>query len=438
MLKSIAEHFIVVTLNHQNVSVQELRYFSIPEEQMQDLLLVLHTNSSISEVMGLSTCNRTEFYAAVHSVKDGAHAIVHELARFSGIPLEHLRNGLDVIVDAEAVGHLFRLSSGLESMVTGDAQILGQVKEAYQFAQSIGTTQKVFHTLFPRAFSTAKRVRNETGVGKGRVSVSSLAVDSARQFFEDVSSITAVVIGAGKMGRLTAKYLKDAGFNDIRIVNRTVERSLEISEEIGGKAYNFDELEAVLSDSHLVISSTGAPDYVITREMIERIIVRNPMRRLLIDIALPPDIDPAVGELEEITLVDMDALRAAAYINKNKRSEEIALAASIVEEELERLGPWPLPFHIDKVVLHLGEYADQICKAEVEALLKKMPNLTDQQKEIIQNRMEKLAQRIILAPRRNLRTHQSARSCPHASECLAELFTVNSGSRLERAEESLV
>ena len=438
MFRPIAEHFIVVTLNHQNISVQDLRNFSIPQEKMQDFLLMLHTDSAITEIMGLSTCNRTEFYAAVHSVKDGAHAIVHELARFSGLPLEGLRNGLDVIVDAEAVGHIFRLASGLESLVVGDAQILGQVKEAYQFAQSIETAQKVFNTLFPRAFSTAKRVRNETGVGKGKVSISSLAVDCALQSFEDVSSIVATVIGAGKMGRLTAKYLKEAGFNDIRILNRTVERSLEVSKEISGKAYNFDEMEAVLCNSHLVISSTGAADYIVNREMLERIVAKNTMRRLLIDIALPPDIDPSAGDMPGITLVDMDALRVAAHINKNKRSEEIELAARIVNEELEKLGPWPLPFHIDKVALHLGEFADQICKAEVEALFHKLPGLTTQQKEIIQNRMEKLAQKIILAPRRNLRTHRSVRSCPHASECLAELFAIKSGSRMEQVEESLV
>ncbi|MDX9753656.1 MAG: glutamyl-tRNA reductase, partial [bacterium] len=265
MFRNIPEHFLVVTLNHRTVSIDQLYQFSIPEEWMHDLLLAFQSAPSIKEVAGLCTCNRTEFYAAVHSVKDAAHAIVHILSERLGVSLESMRQGMDVIVDAEAVEHLFRLAAGLESMVVGDAQILGQVKAAYQFSESLNLAGKIFHHLFPKAFSMAKRVRHQTGLGKGRVSVSALAVECARQFFVSTDTLVATVVGAGKMGRLSAKYLCDAGCKEIRIVNRSVDKSLQLAQEVGGIAYNFDEIATALAGSQLVISSTAAKSPIITK-----------------------------------------------------------------------------------------------------------------------------------------------------------------------------
>ncbi|MBD3265322.1 glutamyl-tRNA reductase [bacterium] len=423
------EHFIVVTLNHQNLSLNELPHYAITPEEMDTFLRTVAEDEAIAEVVGLSTCNRTEFYVTAQSVKNAAHAIVYPLAQRAGVSLESLRPGLDVIVDAEGVEHLFRLVSSLESMVLGDAQILGQVKEAFNKGKELGTVQKVFNFLFQNAFATAKRVRNETGLGKGRVSVSSLAVERAFNHFGDLSSLVVTVIGAGKMGRLTAKYLNEAGVKELRVANRTLERSLELVNECGGKAYNFDELDTLLEESQLIISGTAAPNYLFTRERVDQAVKKQLVNRLYIDIALPPDIEPSVRSIEGVTLVDLEDLRNEARKNEYERSQEIKLAEEIVQEELERIGPWPLPFHIDKFASQLGDLADKVCTAEIDHVFEALPELTEHQKGVIKHQMEKLAERMILGPRRNIRTHRALRTCPNAVHCLAELFALDCNRR---------
>jgi glutamyl-tRNA reductase len=436
--RSTPEHFIVLTLNHQTLSLKDLSRFSFTHQEMDAFLDTLKRAEPISEIAGVCTCNRMEFYAAVHSIKDAAHVIVHHLAEKIGIKLEDLSKGLDVIVDAEGVEHLFRLACSLESMVLGDAQIFGQIKRAYNQAKKKGIAKKVFNILFPAAFSTAKRVHSETGLGEGRLSVSALAVECAIEYFESLDAVVATVIGAGKMGRLAAKYLTDAGVKELRIVNRDVDKSLKLAAEVGGKAYNFDELEDTLVDSHLVISSTASEEPIIHPSLVSHLGAKNNISRLFIDIAMPADIDPAITEIEGATLVDLESLRETAKKNEALRAEKIALADEIIAEELEKIGPWPLPFHIDKFASQLGDLADQICQVEIEHLFSALPNLTPEQKTLIKSRMERLAERMILAPRRNIRTHRAARTCPNASTCLAELYALDCGSRTGVAKEECV
>lgn len=424
-----AQHFIVVTLNHKNLSLRDLPDFSFEDDELEVFLSTLHDDACIAEIAGLCTCNRTEFFAAVHSVKDAAHAIVHAIAYHSGVVLENIRESLDVLVDAQAVEHFFRLVSALESMVIGDAQILGQVKQAYNLSLELGTAGRIFNSLFPQAFKIAKRIRRETGLGKGRISISALAVERARDCFGSLNPIIATVIGAGKMGALTAKYLNDAGVKELRITNRSLDRSLELVKQTGGQVYNFDELETMIASSDLIISATAAPDLLITRSMLENTPINRPQSQLFIDIALPPDIDPAIAELPGVTLIDLDALREAAQSNESMRSEQIHAAQTILEEELEKLGPWPLPFHIDELAQGLGKYAEIICESELKSLFESMPNLSLEQQNAIRARMMRLTERIILTPRRNLRQHKAIRSCPNAPQCIAELFAAECGAR---------
>ncbi|HPP01475.1 MAG TPA: glutamyl-tRNA reductase [bacterium] len=429
------DHFIVITLNHKNLSLRDLPDFSFEPDELDLFLLHAASQPDIEEIAGLCTCNRTEFFAAVRSVKDAAHAIVHDIAKHAGVSLEKMRDSLDVIVDASAVEHLFKLAAGLESMIIGDAQILGQVKQAYRHAGELGTCGRVFNLVFQKAFSVAKRIRRETGLGKGRLSISALAVEQAEQFFGTLTPVVATVIGAGKMGGLTSKYLKVAGVKELRIVNRSLERSLELANEAGGKVYGFDELDRVIAESDLVISATAAPDYLITKEMLENNPSWSFQKKLFVDIALPADIDPAITDLEGIHLIDLDSLREAARENELQRLAQIETANDIVEDELDRLGPWPLPFHIDALAVELGRFADFIYQDELQNILADMPELTPAQQEAIAARMKRLAERIILAPRRNMRKHKVIRTCPNAPQCMAELFVPECGARETPAKD---
>ncbi len=423
------EHFIVITLNHKNLSLRTLPDFTFEHSELSQFLTNLHDNASIAEIAGLCTCNRTEFFVAVHSVKDAAHAIVHEIAHHSGASLESIREGLDVLVDAQAVEHFFRLVSSMESMVIGDAQIMGQVKEAYEHSLSLGTASKVFHILFQRAFTIAKRIRNETGLGKGKVSIAALAVDYAKQHFGSLENITATVIGVGKMGALTAKYIQDANVKELRIINRSRRKSVELTETVNGVVYDFDELEKVVTESDMVISATTAPNQLITKSMLDSEAFNIGKKRLFIDIALPPDIDPAIAQLDGVKLIDLDSLREIAQGNQDLRSSQIALAEEILKDELEELGPWPLPFHIDDLAQELGKFAGVICQEEINEILKLLPNLSEEQRDTIKTRMYRLTERIILTPRRNMRQNKTMRTCPNAAQCLADLFAAECGAR---------
>ncbi|MGC9327319.1 MAG: glutamyl-tRNA reductase, partial [Candidatus Hinthialibacter sp.] len=307
--------------------------------------------------------------------------------------------------------------------------ILGQLKQAYNQAIELKTADRIFHSLFPPAFKAAKRVRRETGLGKGRISISALAVDFCRSHFGDLSNIKATVIGAGKMGGLTAKYLKEAGVKELWIINRSLDRSLELVQQTGGRVYNFDEIEQIAALSDVIVSATAAPDFLITQSMLERNQSLRPKDQLFIDIALPPDIDPALGEIEGVTLIDLDALRETAQMNEHNRTRQIDSAQDIIQEEIEKLGPWPLPFHIDEIAVGLGQYAHLIYQDELRHLWEDLPDLSEAQRQAIQSRMQRLTERIILTPRRNLRRHISIRRCPNAPQCLAELFAVECGAR---------
>jgi len=423
------EQLIVVSLNHNSISLKELHRFSFTQDELDVAMTQLAAHPMIDEVIGLCTCNRTEFFAAVRSVKDAAHAIVHAIAEHTGASLESLRGCIDVIVDASAVEHLLRLVSGLESIAVGDAQILGQVKAAYHHAVALGTAPKLFHVLFQKAFSVAKRVRSETGLGKGRISISALAVDCAREFFGSLASRTATVVGAGKMGNLTAKYLKEYGVKELRIVNRSTDKSIELAQEVEGKVYALDELDRVLADSDLVITGTASPEPLITESAMRRAALSHPRRRLVIDIAVPPDVEPAVGEVDGVTLLDLEELRKQAEINSESRKAELERAQEIIEEELELFGPWPLPQQINSLANQLGEYAERIYQEEIANLSAELPALTSEQLELIDARMKRLAERMVLAPRRNLRKHGSVRTCPDAFRCIGELFNQECGAR---------
>ncbi len=423
------DHLIVVTLNHHQLSLKDLPQFSFSEEQLQAILLQLFAHESITETVGLCTCNRTEFFVGANSVKDAAHAVVHQIAEHAGVSLEKLKENAEVLVDPSAVEHLLNLSTGLDSMVIGDAQILGQLKEAYQRSVALGVAKKTFHSLFQKAFSIAKRVRSETGLGKGRISISALAVEHACSYFGSLHSVTAAVIGAGKMGKLTAKYLQSAGVKELRIANRSLENGLTLANETGAKAYGLDELDRLLRESDLVISSTASPEPIITRSAVQKAARENEKLRVIIDIGIPPDVEAGVAEVEGVHFTDLENLREEARQHQTQRSAEIERAAEIIEEEMQQIGPWPLPVHIDTLANRMGQMADTIYQEELANLFAVLPDLTLEQRKIIDFQMRRLAERIVLAPRRNLRKNGTSRTCPDFFRCIKDLFAGECGAR---------
>jgi len=327
-----------------------------------------------------------------------------------------------------AVRHLFQLVSGLESLVAGDAQILGQVKKAYQRAVEQGTVGKTLHTLFQKSFAVAKKVRSQTGLGKGRISISALAVDYVTQHIQnskhiqDISALKITVIGAGKMGSLCIKYLSGQNWQEIHLINRTVEKCESYARDYGIRVSGFDKLEEVLTESDVVISATSSTEPVITKELFERVHQANSKTRMLVDIAVPQDIEEDIANMEYVTLTGLEELREVAAVHQTQRASAMQQAVEIINQELTALGSWPLPVYIDSVSVSIGEYANKVLEEEKSSLFDAAPDLTPEQKKLIEQKLQRIAERLVLAPRRILRESAPEKFTPETLQQLDEIF----------------
>ncbi len=333
----------------------------------------------------LSTCNRTEIYAVVRPHGDTRLDLLGFWGRLKGVPPEELVGHAFFYQATEAAGHLMRVASGLDSMILGETQILGQVKEAYTLARERGTLGKVLHELFNRSIACGKRVHTETAISQNAVSVSYAAVELARKIFGRLEGRRALLVGAGKMGGLTARHLVDQGIREILVCNRTLARAEEMAREFGGRAVPWEGLEEHLAAVDVVISSTGAPGYVITREMVRRAMRPRRGRPLfLVDIAVPSDVEPEVGELESVFLYDIDDLESVVLANLEERAREAQKAERILTEEVERFQQWLRSLEVVPLIRSLREKAEEIKQGELQRLFNRLPDLTEREREVIQ------------------------------------------------------
>ena len=321
-------------LNHETAPIELREKISISNTRLGEESSALVQGHSIAEGVVISTCNRTEFYLASESLDQAADELaVHLNQRFGITPDEHFYQKQA----REAAIHLCRVVSGLNSMVLGETEIFGQVKKGYAAALEAGVTGGVLNRLFQRAFSVGKKVRNSTGIQEGQTSVGSVAVDLAEKIFGHLKDSQVMVIGAGEMSRTTAQSLLSRGANSMFVANRSYEKAIELAAEIGGSAIRFDDWEESLKKVDIIISSTGAPHHVFLPEHIEQVRrLRKYRPILMIDIAVPRDIDPMVGDIDEIYLYDVDGLQGLASEARERRLAQIKLCEAIIEEELAK------------------------------------------------------------------------------------------------------
>lgn len=321
-------------LNHETAPLELREKVSIANTHLGEESTALVDRESIAEGVVISTCNRTEFYLAAESREEAAIALANHLQdRFGVTTDEHFYEKHA----REAAVHLCRVVSGLNSMVLGETEIFGQVKKGYAAALEAGVTGGILNRLFQRAFSVGKKVRNSTGIQEGQTSVGSVAVDLAEKIFGHLKDSQVMVIGAGEMSRTTAQSLLSRGARSMFVTNRSYDKAVELARDMGGSAIRFDNWEESLQKVDIIISSTGAPHHVIKPEHIENVRRKRKYRPLLmVDIAVPRDIDPAVGEIDEIYLYDVDGLQDLAAEARQRRQEQIRLCEAIIEEELAK------------------------------------------------------------------------------------------------------
>ncbi len=330
-----------VGLNHKTAPVELRERAAVPEAEVAPLLKRMLEAPPVREAALLSTCNRVEFTLVTHD-PDAAIALVHEwFAEVSGLPLEAVTEHLYSHASENAVRHLFAVATGLDSLVLGEPQILGQVKSAYDRALAAGAAGHVLHRLFQATFAAAKRARTETDIGRQAVNISSCAVELARRIFGDLTGKRVMVIGAGEMAELAARHLRGHGVGDILVANRTLERARRLAAEFDGHALTLDQLDEYLDAADIVISSTAASTYVLLPGQVARAMEKRGQRPMfLVDIAVPRDIDPRIDAMDGVYLYDVDDLQQVVQGNLEHRERAAAEARALLEEDVAEFLTW--------------------------------------------------------------------------------------------------
>ena len=340
----------VLGLNHRTAPVELREQLAFQAEKLPTALKTVHRDLGIPECVILSTCNRVELYTLLPELNGNSARLKQFLARFHGVDPHFLGDRVYWYLQPDSVRHLFRVASGLESMVIGESEILGQVKEAYNQAVSCGSVGSVFHRLFQSAIRTGKEVRAKTRIGQGAISVSSVAVELARRIFRDLKTKTILTLGAGEMGEATLRSLQSHGVGSILVANRTVESAHSLAESVGGRVVRLEELNAALTQADIVICSTAADQYLVTRSQVRQIMTARHQKPLfLIDISVPRNLDPRIDELENVYLYDIDDIEEIASANRQMRQNEVTVCSTIIETELQSfLGRFPAVEQMEK------------------------------------------------------------------------------------------
>lgn len=375
-----------------------------------------------AEFVVLSTCNRVEVYGAGGpGVCPEVGPLTDFLAHFHDVPPDRFLPHLVDHHDEGAIEHLFRVASSLESLVLGEGQILGQVRDAYKCAAGRRTTGPILNVVFQQALRVGKKVREETGMDRGKLSIASVAVDLARAVFDTFTDKTVLVIGAGKMGDLTLRHLAALGPRRILVTNRKEERAQAVAAKWGGTAVPFERLHQALIDADLVVSTTAAPEPIVTFEAYGRVQrARRNRLALVLDIAVPRDFDPRIGDLDQVMLYNVDDLRAQAEENRKERRKGIDPAQAIIARETAAcLAGLRHQWHAGSLLRQLGDHADSVRLGELERLYAKLPHLSDTDREAIALFAHRLQNQYLHHPRAALRSVAATSPAEHPHSLLS-------------------
>jgi glutamyl-tRNA reductase len=388
--------FIVVGLNHRTVPLPLLERASVPSGGLPKALRDLAGREHLAEVAILSTCNRTEVYAVVED-ESARSMLLDLLAQDRGVDRESLERDTYWLTDSEAVRHLYRVASSLDSMVVGEAEIVGQVREAYRAATEEQRTGPVLNRLFHTSLRVGKRVRSETGIGDSSLSVPRVAVKLAEGVFGTLDGRRALVLGAGEMSELVIEHLKTRGVAEVRIANRTPERARLLAERVGGRAVSFYALEDELCEADVVVSSTGAGEWVVRSETVAAALGRREEPLFFIDIAVPRDVDPVVQTLGRVFLYDMDDLQAVVERNTDDRGEAAQKGEAMIGPAVVDFMSWLSSLHAVPLIRELRDGAERIRRHELARALQRM-DLSPEEAEAVERMSRSLVNKLLHGP----------------------------------------
>ncbi len=365
-------HLAVVGLSHKTAPIEIREKLTFPAPVQAEALTLLTSGPEVAEAVIVSTCNRTEVYAVTATADGGVDAVIDFLADFHDLDRHELVRYLYIITGEPVVRHLFRVVASLDSMVIGEAQILGQVKEAYEHGFNAGATDRGFNKLFRQSFEVGKRVRTETAIGESAVSISYAAVELAKKVFETLEGRTILILGAGKMSELTAKHLVSCGGERVLVANRTFARAEEMACRFRGTAVPFETLYDHIAEADIVISSTAATEYVVTKAGLAPVARTRTGPLFLIDIAVPRDIDPGVNDLSGVFLYDIDDLSGVVESNLEERMAEARRAEGIIDEEIAIFFAWLESMEVVPTVAAIRAKAEVIRQMELDKAFKRL------------------------------------------------------------------
>ncbi len=419
-------NLVVVGLNHKTAPVEVREKLAFSENNMEESLRKLVEFTHLSESVILSTCNRVEIYARAQHKESGIKNIKNFICKYHELDPTLLEEHLYSYSNEETVEHLFKVSSSLDSMVVGEPQILGQVKDAYSKAKSVRATGMLLNQLFERAFTAAKKVRAETAIAENAVSISYAASELAKKIFDRLDDKSVMLIGAGEMSELAARHLVANGVKMVMVSNRTFERAVELASELKGNAIRFENFPDELERTDIVICSTGAPHFIIKKEDVEDVLHRRKNQPMFfIDISVPRNIDPAVNDIENAYLYDIDDLEGVIESNKREREKEAEKAEAIVQKEVNQFLHWMDTLDAVPTIVALREKAEKIREEEMAKTFAKWDDMTDKERLAVDTMTSSMFNKLLHSPIVNLKKQTESKDGHWYLKVVKDLFNLD-------------
>ena len=390
---------LTIGMNHETAPVELRERFAFADQAVNDIMNDLRAIKDIKESLLISTCNRFEILLTTEKGDDAKGSVIAFLSRLSGIPPKELKPILYVYENHEAIRHIFRVGSSLDSMVVGEPQVLGQVKNAYRSAVEHKSSSVILNRLMHKTFSLAKKIRTETDIADSPVSISFAAVQLAQKIFGDLKGKKGLLIGAGEMAELAATYLLNNQIAKILVANRTFARGVELADQFRGTAISFDEIAQQLQEVDIVISSTGSSEPVILESQVKEAMRPRKNRPLFfIDIAVPRDVEPHVNRIENVFLYDIDDLKGLVDSNIEKRQKEAVKAERMVEEGVIKFSQWLKTLEVVPTIVDLQDKCEKIRRIELKKTLSSLDGLSDSQKKDVESLTLSITKKILNNP----------------------------------------
>lgn len=429
---------VVVGLNHRTAPVEIREKVSFPHYQIESALLQLKSYPALEGVVILNTCNRLEIYAATTDIDIGTNSIKSFLIDHAHLEEQVVFQHLYIHTLYDAVRHLFRVVSGLDSMILGETQILGQAAQAYEKAVKAGVTNKVINVFFQNALTVGKRVRTETQIDQHPTSISYTAVELAKQALGDLAGRSILILGAGEMSTLTVKHLVANGASAVLVSNRSHARAKNLAEEFHGRAVPFEQLGECMQEIDIIISATAAANFVVRPEQVQEAMEkRNYRPLLLIDIAVPRDIHPDVSKIPGVTLYDIDDLREVIDTHQNAREIAGQKAEIIIEEEMDQFMKWHNSLFAIPTIVALQQRGEEIKNYQLEHAMSKLGGLTEKQEKVIRSMANSIVNQLLHTPITNLKEFATTRQGHLYTEIFQNLFSLEVDGEAIRSMRSV-